>query len=67
MEENPDGSGQFVEVILAPVVTIGRGDSALAESLHDQANNLCFIARSLNFPVQSRCTVIVDSPDNFDS
>lgn len=67
MEENLDGSGQFVEVILAPVVTIGRGDSVLAESLHDQANSLCFIARSLNFPVQCRCTVIVDSPDAFDS
>jgi organic hydroperoxide reductase OsmC/OhrA len=52
MEENPDGSGQFTKVILNPRVTVA--DSSMfskAQALHEDAHKMCFIARSVNFPV----------------
>ncbi len=53
MAENPDGSGQFTEVTLCPRVTITSGsDAATALRLHEDAGKLCFIARSVNFPVR---------------
>jgi organic hydroperoxide reductase OsmC/OhrA len=53
MAENEDGSGQFVQVILHPKVTVTRATMVRkAESLHEDANRMCFIARSINFPVQ---------------
>ncbi len=36
---------------LRPVVTISAGDAALAEHIHAEASELCFIAASVNFPV----------------
>jgi organic hydroperoxide reductase OsmC/OhrA len=47
-----DGSGRFTEVILSPVVTISAGDPAVAARIHADANRLCFIASSVNFPVR---------------
>lgn len=53
MAENSDGSGQFVEVTLHPRVTITpESDAATALRLHEDAGKLCFIARSVNFPVR---------------
>ncbi len=53
MTENADGSGQFTEVILHPRVTITtESDPIKALELHEQAGQLCFIARSVNFPVR---------------
>jgi len=53
MAENPDGSGQFTEVTLHPRVTITSvSDPAKALQLHEDAGKLCFIARSVNFPVR---------------
>jgi len=50
-----DGSGQFVEVELHPVVTIAaQSNRARALALHGEAHRLCFLARSVNFPVQVR-------------
>jgi organic hydroperoxide reductase OsmC/OhrA len=49
---NSDGGGAFVEVVLHPVVTISAGDPVLAGQLHADANRLCFIANSVNFPVR---------------
>lgn len=52
MEEQSGGSAHFVAVKLRPVVKIsGEGDSRKALALHDEAHRLCFIARSVNFPV----------------
>lgn len=52
MAENADGSGQFVRVTLRPVVTISMtSDPAKANALHHEAHRFCFIARSLNFPI----------------
>ncbi|KSU77956.1 Organic hydroperoxide reductase OsmC/OhrA [Pseudarthrobacter enclensis] len=52
MVVNRDGSGQFQSVTLHPRVTVADpGQVALAESLHHEANQVCFIGRSVNFPV----------------
>jgi organic hydroperoxide reductase OsmC/OhrA len=59
MRENPDGSGQFTEVLLRPRVTIvAESDAAKAQALHEEAGKLCFIARSVNFPVRHNPVVI---------
>ena len=52
MRENDDGSGEFIRVTLKPAVTISAGDKAKARELHEKAHRLCFIARSVNFPVE---------------
>jgi len=53
MEETGDGSGRFVRVQLRPVVTIATGDDkAKAVALHEEAHHYCFIANSVNFPVE---------------
>ena len=53
MRQNDDGSGEFVSVTLHPKVTIATGDSEKALALHHKAHELCFIARSVNFPVET--------------
>jgi organic hydroperoxide reductase OsmC/OhrA len=53
MRENEDGSGEFLRVTLKPAVKISAGnDRAKALALHSEAHHLCFIARSVNFPVE---------------
>ena len=53
MREQPGGDGQFIEVILAPEVTLAPGtDLERAHALHAEANAKCFIANSVNFPVR---------------
>lgn len=52
MQFNKDGSGQFVSVTLKPLVVITDNTKiSLAETLHHQAHDMCFIARSVNFQV----------------
>ncbi|WP_235973061.1 OsmC family protein [Flavobacterium undicola] len=53
MTVKKDGSGRFIEVTLNPVVTI-TDESLLAKAnqLYTEANQLCFIANSVNFPVK---------------
>ncbi len=52
MEESPDGSGAFTSVQLNPRVRISdRRDGEKALSIHQQAHHMCYIARSVNFPV----------------
>lgn len=49
---NRDGSGEFTSVVLHPrVVLADESQRTLADSLHERAHQLCFIARSVNFPV----------------
>lgn len=53
LQEESDGGGAFVRVVLKPRVTLAKGgnrDQALA--LHEKAHHLCFIARSVAFPVE---------------
>ena len=59
MRTNRDGSGQFESVTLRPQVTVAAAeDDALMEQLHEEANKLCFIARSVNFPVLHAPTTV---------
>ena len=52
MIEEACGAGQFAKVVLRPHVVVAPGsDTAKALSLHHEANIMCFIARSVNFPV----------------
>jgi organic hydroperoxide reductase OsmC/OhrA len=52
MRSNRDGSGQFESVTLKPRVTVADPAAVqLLEELHAEANKVCFIARSVNFPV----------------
>lgn len=49
---NQDNSGEFTQVVLHPQVELAdESQRELADSLHKQANKVCFIARSVNFPV----------------
>lgn len=53
MREERDGGGRFVSVELRPEVTLTfDSDRARALALHGDAHDLCFIARSVNFPVE---------------
>ena len=62
MEENPDGSGQLTEVILNPRVTVTEQSmQAKATELHHKAHQLCFIARSVNFPVKHKPITVVSA------
>jgi organic hydroperoxide reductase OsmC/OhrA len=53
-EQTGDGEGHFTLVTLRPLVTISSGDPATAIALHHDANDKCFIASSVNFPVRTR-------------
>jgi organic hydroperoxide reductase OsmC/OhrA len=58
MLEEPNGAGQFTSVTLKPCVTISaESDEAKALELHQKAHAMCFIARSVNFPVSNEPTV----------
>jgi organic hydroperoxide reductase OsmC/OhrA len=60
MEETSDGSGQFRRVVLHPVVSISpESDPAKAQELHARAHTKCFIANSVNFPVEHEPTMRV--------
>ena len=59
MQESADGGGQFTHVVLRPSVTIAAGSSReRALALHEKAHALCFIARSVNFPVAHEAKVV---------
>lgn len=57
MVEHRDGGGEFTNVTLRPQITLAAAaDPSLLERLHEEAHHLCFIARSVNFPVTVEAT-----------
>ena len=59
MAETPDGAGQFTRVLLRPKVTVAAGgDTTKALELHHDAHAKCFIARSVNFPVEHEAEIV---------
>ena len=61
MAENADGSAQFTRVLLKPEVTITDPNRvAEAERLHHVAHEKCFIARSVNFPVEHQPSTLTN-------
>jgi len=62
MRTNRDGSGQFESVTLRPRVTVAEAAAPdVLEELHVEANTVCFIARSVNFPVLHEPTAVVEA------
>lgn len=58
MEETKNGGGQFQEVILNPIITVTELSMVeKAIGLHQKANELCFIANSVKFPVKHNPTI----------
>jgi len=58
MKTTPDGGGRFESVTLRPRVEIADASTkALAEVLHEKAHALCYIASSVNFPVNNAAVV----------
>ncbi|MFM8740318.1 MAG: OsmC family protein [Cytophagales bacterium] len=60
MVEHTNGSGEFTEVMLKPMVKVA--DQSMVEKaihLHHDAAKMCFIARSVNFPILHEPSVIV--------
>lgn len=61
MEEFNNGNGKFTEVTLYPIVTLSEKNMIeKANTLHQEANKMCFIANSCNFEVKHEpiCTSI---------
>lgn len=57
--EQQSGKAQFTSVVLKSTVTIkSGGDAEKAEQLHERSNELCFIARSVNFPISHEATIV---------
>ena len=53
MVEDASGAGRFTRVVLRPIVTVAAGaDVARARALHGDAHAMCYVARSVNFPVE---------------
>jgi len=60
MTQDAKGSGAFSRVTLRPKVTIAAtSDPAKARELHHAAHEVCFIANSVNFPVDCEPEIIV--------
>ena len=58
MVEEASRAGQFERVTLRPRVTINPVSSPyLAKALHDRAHAMCFIARSVKFPVHVEASI----------
>ncbi len=63
MVEDATGSGVFTRVVLRPEITLAPGcDADLADRLHHDAHERCFIARSVNVPVEVEATYRVETP-----
>ena len=59
MMETSNGGGHFSEVTLNPIVTVTENSMIQkANELHKKANELCFIANSVNFPVYHKPTCV---------
>lgn len=60
MIEEADGKGRFIEVTLHPTIVVTSTEMVQkAKELHHKANEYCFIANSVNFPIKHSPTVLV--------
>lgn len=51
-EVGPGGAGRFTSAVLRPHIVLCTGsDEAVAHAIHGRIHEVCFIARSVNFPV----------------
>ncbi|WP_394551446.1 OsmC family protein [Agromyces sp. MMS24-JH15] len=60
MQEDGRGGGAFTEAVLRPHVVVADASMLeLAQALHHEASELCFIASSVSFPVRHEPTASV--------
>lgn len=51
-ENEPSGAGRFLRAVLRPRIGLAPGsDLGAADAIHAKIHAVCFIARSVNFPV----------------
>lgn len=56
-ESLPSGAGRFLSATLRPQITVPVGtDLACADAIHHEIGKVCYIARSVNFPVAHEAT-----------
>jgi organic hydroperoxide reductase OsmC/OhrA len=52
------GAGRFTSAVLRPTITVERGaDIVEATAIHHRVHEYCFVARSVNFPVEYEPTI----------
>jgi organic hydroperoxide reductase OsmC/OhrA len=62
MATHGDGAGEFTKVVLKPHAVITDPSRVReATALHARAHQMCFIARSVNFPVEHQPVVVAAS------
>lgn len=54
-----NGEGKVERVVLRPRVTIADGEVAMARGLHEIAHKKCFVANSVNFPVECEPAIVL--------
>jgi len=60
MDEDGDLGGRFTEVVLRPrVQVLDQSMVATAQALHERVGEVCFVARSVAFPVRHEATTTV--------
>ncbi|MEO0774209.1 MAG: OsmC family protein [Pseudomonadota bacterium] len=58
-ESAASGAGRFLSATLRPQITVPVGtDLARADALHHEIGKVCFIARSVNFPIAHEATYL---------
>ncbi|WP_018135834.1 OsmC family protein [Acaricomes phytoseiuli] len=64
---NPDGSGEFSSATLRPEVeTAEPVGTVIMQQLHAEASALCFMARSVNFPVRHELSENPERPEELE-
>lgn len=65
MQEDGRGGGRLVKAVLRPRVTVADPSMReLADALHHEASEKCFIAASVNFPVRHEPVAVVRGADD---
>lgn len=60
-EVGKGGAGRFVSATLRPLIHVKAGaDLTQAEAIHHRIHDVCFIARSVNFPVSYAPSIVVE-------
>ena len=59
-ESDPGGAGRFVGATLRPRITVAAGtDLGRAEAVHHEIGKVCFIARSVAFPLRYAARYVI--------
>lgn len=60
-EVAPNGAARFISATLRPVIALKPGaDLVRAEAIHHEIHKVCFIARSVNFPITIEPRFVAD-------